>query len=96
MEMTKGRINFIYDPRDMLLSLQSRFDFVRAVILENISGFEPSIQTIVSRYFEACDSTQILPFYPALPLDASTLFVISPLLYFVQALSRLTTRVSRP
>ena len=46
MEMTRERISFTFDPRDMLLSLQMGFRFVRAAvacaILERTSGLEPS------------------------------------------------------
>ena len=56
MEMTRGRISFIFDPRDMLLFLQIGFSFVRAAvacaILERISGLEPSSETTASMYFK--------------------------------------------
>ena len=32
MEMTRERISFTFDPRDMLLSLQMGFSFVRAAV----------------------------------------------------------------
>ena len=45
MEITRERISFTFDPRDMLLSLQMGFSFVRAAvacaILERISALEP-------------------------------------------------------
>ena len=49
MEMTRERFSFTIDPRDMLLSLQMGFSFVRAAvacaILERTSGLEPSSET---------------------------------------------------
>ena len=55
MEMTRERISFTFDPRDMLLSLQMGFSFIRAAvacaILERISDLEPSSETIAPRYF---------------------------------------------
>ena len=49
MEMTRERISFTFDPKDMLLSLQIGFSFVRAAvacaILERTSGLEPSSET---------------------------------------------------
>ena len=51
MEMTRERISFTFDPRDMLLSLQMGFSFVRAsvacAILERTSGLEPLSETTV-------------------------------------------------
>ena len=56
MEMTRERISFTFDPRDMLLSLQMGFSFVRAAvvcaILERTSGLEPSSETIAPRYLK--------------------------------------------
>ena len=49
MEMTRERISFTFDPRDMLFSLQIGFSFVRAAVasayLARISGLEPSSET---------------------------------------------------
>ena len=46
MEMTKERISFTFDPRDILLSLQIGFSFIRAAVscavVERISGFVTS------------------------------------------------------
>ena len=46
MEMTRERISFTFEPKDMLLSIQMAFSFERAAvacsILERISGLEPS------------------------------------------------------
>ena len=56
MEMTKEPISFTFDPRDMLLSLQMGFSFVRAAvacaILERTSGLEPSSETTAPRYLK--------------------------------------------
>ena len=46
MDMTRERISFAFDLRDMLLSLHIGFSFVRVAVacamLERNSGFEPS------------------------------------------------------
>ena len=46
LEMTRVRISFTLDPRDMLFCLRRDFSFVSAsvacVTLEKASGFEPS------------------------------------------------------
>ena len=51
--MKRERINFTFDPKYILLSLQMGFRFVRAavacVILKRISGLEPSSERIASR-----------------------------------------------
>ena len=105
MEMTRERISFTFDLRDTLLSLQMGISFVKApvacAILERISGLEPSSETTASRYLKL---VTVLIFYPFtfislwMPL---ALFVISlvfsaliSILYFVQVLSRLSTRAS--
>ena len=105
MEMTRERISFTFDPRDMLLSLQMGFSFVRAAvacaILERTSGLEPSSETTAPRYLKLvtvpnfCHFTFISLWMPL------TLFVISfvfsalmSILYLVQVLSRLSTRAS--
>ena len=50
MDMTRERISFTIDPRDMQLSAHIGLSFVRAVvacvILERTSGFKPSSETI--------------------------------------------------
>ena len=55
MEMTRERISFTFDPRDML-SFQIGFSFVRAAeacaILERTSGFEPLSETTAPRYLK--------------------------------------------
>ena len=54
MEMARERISLTVDPRDVLLSLQNGFNFVRAAvacaILERIIGLEPSSETTAPRY----------------------------------------------
>ena len=53
VEMTRERIGFTFDPRDMLLSLQMGFSFesaaVACAILERTSGLEPSSETTAPR-----------------------------------------------
>ena len=74
MEMTRERISFTFDPRDMLLSLQMDFSFVRAAvacaILERTSGLELSSETTAPRYLKLVYSAQFLSFYLYLSLDA--------------------------
>ena len=66
MEMTRERISFIFDPRDMLLSLQMGVSFVRAAvacaILERISGLEPSSETTAPRYLKLVTVPNFCPF----------------------------------
>ena len=66
MEITRERISFTFDPRDMLLSLQIGFSFVRAAvacaILERISGLEPSSETTAQRYLKLVTVPAVLPF----------------------------------
>ena len=49
-------MSFTFDPRDMLLSLQIGFSFVKAAvacaILERTSGLEPSSETTALRYLK--------------------------------------------
>ena len=51
MEMTRERISFTFDPRDMLLSLQMGFSFVRAAvacaILERTSGWSHHLKQLL-------------------------------------------------
>ena len=75
MEMTKIRISFTFDSREVLLSLQMGFNFVRAAvacaILARISGLKPSSETAAPRYLSFFQRTQLPPFYLDLPLDAT-------------------------
>ena len=54
--MTREHISFTFDPRDMFLSLQIGFSFVKAAvgcaILERTSGLEPSTETTALRYMK--------------------------------------------
>ena len=105
MEMTRERISFTFDPRDMLLSFQMGFSCVRTAvayaILERISGLEPSSETTTPRCLKLvtvpsfCSFTFISLWMPL------TLFVISLIfsaliatLCLVQVLSRLSTKAS--
>ena len=105
METTRECISFTFDPRDMLLSLQIDFSFVRAAeacaTLYRISGLEPSSETTAPRYLELvtvpsfCRFTFISLWMPL------TLFVIClvfsaliSILYHVHVLSRLSTGAS--
>ena len=66
MGMTRERISFTFDPRDMLLSLQMGFSFVRAAvacaILERTSGLEPSSETTAPRYLKLVTVPSFCPF----------------------------------
>ena len=59
-------INFTFDLRDMSLSLQMGFSFVRAAvacaILERISGLEPSSETTAPRYLKLVSVPNLCPF----------------------------------
>ena len=69
--MTKERFSFTFDPRDMLLSLQIGFSFVRVAvacaILERIPG--PSPEKKCFEVLEACNGTRLLPFHIDLSLE---------------------------
>ena len=94
MEMTREHISFTFDPRDMLLSLQIGFSFVRAAvacaILKRISGLKPSSETTALRYLK------LLALRMPLMLFVISLVysVLIPILYLVQVLFRLSTRGS--
>ena len=66
MEMTRERINFAFSPRDMLLSLQIGFSFVRAAvalaILERASWFELLSETTAPRYLKLVTVPSFCPF----------------------------------
>ena len=104
-EMTRERISFTFDPRDMFLSLQMGFSFVRAAvacaILERISGLEPSSETTAPRYLKLvtvpnfCHFTFISLWMPLARFVISLVFsALISILYLVQVLSRLSTRAS--
>ena len=105
MEMTRERISFTFGPRDMLLSLQISFSFVRAAVAcaihERTSGFGPSSETIAPRYLKLVTVPNFCPFTFISLWMPLVLFVISlvfsaliSILYLVQVLSRLSTRAS--
>ena len=52
MDKTRKGISFTFDLRAMLLSLHTGFSFVRAAVACEISGFEPSSETIDPRYLK--------------------------------------------
>ena len=64
--MTREHISFTFEPRDMLLSLQMGFSFVRAAvacaILERTSGLEPSSETTAPRYLKLVIVPSFYPF----------------------------------
>ena len=104
METPRERTSFTFDPRDMLLSLQIGFSFVRpavaCAILERTSGLEPSSETTAPRYLKLVS----VPFFALYPFSLwmpLALFVTSlvfsaliSILCLVQVLSRLSTRAS--
>ena len=105
MVMTRERISFTFDPRDMLLSLQMGFSFVRAAvacaIFERTSGLEPLSEATASRYLKLVTVPNLCPYTFISLWMPMTLFVISlvvsaliSILYLVQVLSRLSTRAS--
>ena len=105
MEVTRERISFTFDPRDMLLSLQIGFSFVRAAvactIVERTSGLELSSETTAPRYLKLVTVPDTCPFTFTSLWMPLVLFVISlvfsaliSILYRVQVLSRLSTRAS--
>ena len=104
--MTKECISITFDPRDMLLTLQIGFSFLKKTavaceLLERLSGFKRSSEATAPRYLNfvtvpSCCSNTLISLWMSL-----TLFVISlvfstlvSILYHVQVLSRLSTRAS--
>ena len=105
MEMTRERISFTFDPRDMLLFLQMGFSFVRAAvacaILERTSGLEPSSETTAPRYLKLVTVPNFCPVTLISLWLSFALFVTSLVfsaliynLYLVHVLSRLSIRAS--
>ena len=105
MEMTRERISFTFEPRDILLSLQMGFSFVRAAvacaILEITSGSKPSSETTAQKYLRLVTVPNFCPFTFISLCTLLALFVISlvfsaliSVLYLVQVLSRLSSRAS--
>ena len=72
MEITREHISFTFDPRDVMLSPQNGFSFVRAAvacaILENL-WFLSRLLRQLFQVFKACYRSQLLSFYFDLPLD---------------------------
>ena len=102
MDMTRKHINFTFYPRDVYFSsFHIGFSFVRTavecVILETASGFEPSPKTTapnVMLYF--CLLTLSLWIPLALFIISVDLWALISILYPVQILLRLLTRVLVP
>ena len=105
MQMTRKRISSTFDPIDALLSVQMGFSFVRAAvaceIVERISGLEPSSETTAQRYLKLvtvpnfCLFTVISLWMPLVLFVIGLVFsALISILYLVQVLSRLSTRVS--
>ena len=71
-EMVRERITFTFDPRDMLLSIQIGFSFVKAAVacavLESISAIESSPEAIASRHLKLVTVFQLLSFHLNLSL----------------------------
>ena len=106
MEMIRERISFTFDRREILWSLQIGFSFVRAAvacaIFERTSGLETSSETTTApRYLKFVTVPSFCHFTFISLWMSLALFVISlvfsaltSILYFVQVLSSLSTRVS--
>ena len=105
MEMTSGRTSFTSNPRDLLLSVQMGFSFVRATvacsILERIYGSEPSPEKTAPRYLKLVTVPSFYLFTFVSHWMPLALFVISlvfsaliSILNLVHVSSRLSTRAS--
>ena len=105
MVMSRERISFTFEPRDMLLSFQMSFSFDRAAvayaILERIADLEPSSETIAPRSLKLvtvpsfCPSTFISLWMPLVLFVISLVFsALFSIIYLVQVLSRHSTRAS--
>ena len=101
MDMTRKGISFTFDLRAMLLSPHTGFSFVRAAVTCEISGFEPSSETIDPRYLKLVTVQSFCPLTLISLWMPLALFVISfvfsaliSILYRVQVLSRLLTIAS--
>ena len=82
VDVTRERISRILELRKILLSFQIGFNLVNAAvvcaILESISGYEPSLVIIESRYLKL---VTVLSFYPF-----TLISVLMPLVLFVISL----------
>ena len=87
MNVTKERISCILELRKMLLSFQTGFNLVNAtvvcVILESISGLEPSSDTTDPRYQKLVTASSFCPF--------TLISVLMPLMFFCHQLGLLGT-----
>ena len=75
MVVTRERIRHILEPREKLLSFQTGFNLVNAVvicaILDSISGLEPSVKRNGSQVLVDCDCLMLLSVYFDLFVDAA-------------------------
>ena len=73
--MTRERISRILELREILLSFQTACNLVSAavvcVILDSISGMEPSSVITEPKVLEACDCLKLLSIYLDLCVDAT-------------------------
>ena len=106
MEMTRACISFTFDPRDMLLSVQFGFSFVRAAVayltLETAFGFEPSSEATAPSYKylkhvtipSFCLFALISLWTPLVLFGISLVFsALIYILYLVQVLLSLSTTI---
>ena len=81
MDVKRERISCILELREILLSFQTSFSLVNAVvacaILESISGFEPSSVITKPRYLKLVTVSSFYPFTLISVLMSQLLFVIS-------------------
>ena len=90
IDVTRGRISHSLELREMLLSFQTGFNLVNTavvcVILESISGLEPTLDTTEPRYLKLVTVSSFSPFtlifYLLMPLVQSEVHVPN---YFVLA-----------
>ena len=82
MNVTKKRIGRILELREILLSIQTGFSLVKAVVVcanpESISGLEPSSVIPEPRYLKLVTVSTFCPF--------TLIFVLMPLVLFVISL----------
>ena len=81
MDVTRERISHILELREILLSFQTGFNLVNAavtcVVMESISGFEPSSVITEPRYLKIVTVSSACPFTLISVLMPLVLFVIS-------------------
>ena len=65
MEMTRERISFTFNPRDMLLSLQMGFSFVRAAVACENLWFLQVLNVYVALWFDHSQSIYHVIIYDA-------------------------------